>query len=164
MPSTGLRVLVLIVAASGAAAFTNAVRPKPLPWVIDAAASLNTSDNQALREKVSLGFDETMQLYHSGATFVDARKVEEYTEGHLSGAINIPSTEKEKYLDTIYTMLPHGTMIVIYCTGGNCEASHEVFEFLANAGFSKNNLRLFEPGWEFFSKQNDVPTTKGPQP
>lgn len=43
---------------------------------------------------------------------VDVRKPEEYAEGHLPGAINVPIDEIEERLDD----LPVGRPMVTYCT------------------------------------------------
>ena len=95
------------------------------------------------------------------ATIVDTRKPEAFAEGHLAMAINVPSTEKELYLDRIFELIPPEGLIIIYCEGGDCEASNEVFEFLVSNGFQIQNLRIFQPGWEVLGSLSDLPITDG---
>jgi len=161
MDRTALRAVVLLFASTGAAVFANAVRPR-IPWVIDAKTSDNPNLNKDLLREVRITSDQFRQFISSGtATIVDARKPEEFAEGHVAGAINIPSTMKEQYIGTVFSRLTPDTLIVIYCGGGKCEASAEVFEFLVGANFKKENLRIFEDGWEWISKQTDIPILHG---
>jgi rhodanese-related sulfurtransferase len=162
MRGTGFRALILLVGATAAAVTANIVRPNPLPWVIDPTKSTNPGKNPGLRERAQIGPDEFLEHIRNGtATIVDARKPDEFSAGHVAGAINIPSMEKEQYLGRAMQMLPPEGLIVIYCGGGACEASNEVFEFLVGSGFRQENLRLFEPGWEWIGKQPDAPILLG---
>ncbi|MCK6457273.1 MAG: rhodanese-like domain-containing protein [Phycisphaerae bacterium] len=162
MLNNARKALVLLVVSTAAAGYANAVRPDRLPWLRDPNVSANPGENLELRASVMMSLDELRtHVQSASATFVDARKSDEYAAGHLAGAINIPSTEKEMHLDTIFQTLPRDGLIVIYCGGGHCEASNEVFEFLVSNGFDKANLRLFEPGWEVLGRQPDLPTATG---
>jgi len=154
----GFQVLVLVVVFSGLAILTNAVRPDRLAWVIDPQASLNPGENPQLAEQVSITLEELREYLLSGtATFIDARKPEEFVAAHLAMAVNIPSSEKEQYLDQVFEMVPPDGLIIIYCEGGECESSNEVFEFLADNGFSIENLRMYRPGWEVLGEAADLP-------
>lgn len=166
MERVGLRVIVLLVVSSGVGAMANAVRSKPLDWVLDPAKSNNPSVNPELQKSVELTADEFLEHVRRGdATFVDARNTEEYVEGHVVGAINIPAPKKEEHIADIMTLLPPDQPIIIYCGGGKCEASNTVFEFLSSfQQFKKENLRIFHAGWEFIGKHPEVPTVQGSQP
>lgn len=161
MDRTAMRVLVLLVASTGAAVFANAVRPR-LDWVIKPDSSDNPNVNKVLLDQVRISPEQFRGYLASGtAMIVDARKPDEFAEGHVAGAINIPSTMKEQYIGIAFSRLPPDSMIVIYCGGGKCEASAEVFEFLVGAKFDKKNLRIFEEGWEWIGKQTDIPIMHG---
>ena len=152
---------VLILVSSVLAVATNALRPDSLPWWLDPSKSLNPVDNPDLAGPTRILLEDVRRHFEAGtATFVDARTVEDYAEGHLATAVNIPSTEKEDHLDRIFQMLPPDGLIIIYCEGGNCEASGEVFEFLLSNGFALANLKIFEPGWEVLSGQADLPVAR----
>lgn len=157
-----LKAWVLVIASSAAGLFVNAVRAKPLPWVIDTRASVNPGENKELAARVEMTLDEVLEHLRNGTgTLVDARKPEQFAEGHVAGAINIPSTEKEQHIGKAFAMLPRDGVIIIYCDGGNCEASNDVFAFLAGAGFDQQNLRIFKPGWEVLGRRADVPILYG---
>jgi len=78
------------------------------------------------------------------ATFVDAREAAKYTLGHIPGAVNITpdgfKSGKQKLA------VPKGSLVVVYCDGGDCELSHDLAKLMAKAGFKK--LRIYPGGWE----------------
>ena len=77
------------------------------------------------------------------ATFVDARETADYDKGHIPGALNVTvdgfKSGKEKL------PVPKGSLVVVYCSGGDCELSHDLATLLAKAGFKK--LRIYTGGW-----------------
>ena len=54
------------------------------------------------------------------------------------------------------TLLPRETLIIIYCGGGECEESNEVFQFLIESEYSAENLRIFKPGWEVIGHDREI--------
>ena len=52
---------------------------------------------------------------NANAILLDVRSVQEYNEGHLAGAINIPLYDLEKQ---IYRIPNKKTTIIIYCASG----------------------------------------------
>jgi len=164
-----LQTFVLLLAASGAAVFANAVRSKPLPWVLDRQTSNDLNVNQELKKQAYLSEEDFLRHVQApgSVNFVDARNEDEYVAGHVAGAINIPAPKKEEqqHVNDIMTMLSPGQLTIIYCDGGNCEASNTVYEYLLGfPNFTKENVRVFEKGWEFIGKRTDVPIHQGPQP
>lgn len=67
---------------------------------------------------------------------VDVRTTEEYKEGHLVGAINIPYDE----IDT--ANLDKNKVIFVYCRSGN--RSGIAYEKLINLGYNVYDLGAFE--------------------
>ena len=85
------------------------------------------------------------------AVFVDARKPEEFAEGHIKGAINVPSTEVFNTVDRVTRFVANIQPVVVYCGGGNCESSHVVADVLRNHhGFA--DVKVYTLGWEELSK------------
>ena len=78
--------------------------------------------------KVYLGPDEGMidQFWFAdlinknkipaGYQLVDVRKTEQYKEGHIKGAINIPQDPKTKGIDS--SKLPKDKLVIFYCNTG----------------------------------------------
>ncbi len=162
MKTVWFRVVVLVVISSFVAILVNAVRPNGIDWIIDPYESLNPGVNPWLAEQAAISYEEMMELYYSGTAFlVDARSPDDYHEGHIDLAINIPSTEKENYLDRVFELPPEG-IIIIYCEGEDCESSNDIFEFLANNDFTIDNLKIFNPGWYFLVEQGELPIVEGP--
>ncbi len=64
-------------------------------------------------------------------TVIDVRPVEEYSAGHIPGAISIPLTELESRL----AELPKDKDIVAYCRGPYCVLSVQAVEALREKGF-----------------------------
>jgi rhodanese-related sulfurtransferase len=80
-----------------------------------------------------------LELVRKGAvTVLDVRPKEEYTAGHIPGAISIPLKELRLRLSD----LPRGQEIVAYCRGPYCVLSIQAVEILRARGF--NAVRLEE--------------------
>jgi len=92
---------------------------------------------------VTIGIDEVQPRQSNGAIVVDVREVEEFEEGHISGAINVPLSEFKKGnradLDS-----DKGTYIVI-CRSGN--RSKEVSDILFEEGYDVVNVSEGMSSW-----------------
>jgi rhodanese-related sulfurtransferase/predicted transcriptional regulator len=76
-------------------------------------------------------------------TVIDVRPPEEYVQGHIAGALNIP-------LDTLETRLrelPRDREIVAYCRGPWCVLSFEAVARLRDAGIEARRLEDGLPEW-----------------
>lgn len=81
--------------------------------------------------------DELLRRLEAGdVTVVDVRPEEEYTAGHIPGAVSIPVDELADRL----AELPNGTMIVAYCRGSYCVMAHEAVRTLTAEGLSAVRL------------------------
>jgi len=91
------------------------------------------------------------------AIIIDARDLEAYESGHITGAWNIPY---HKFLDRLELLdpLPLDTLIITYCDGEDCNASIELANALVSMGFS--NIRYYFGGWNAWLKDN-YPITSG---
>jgi ArsR family transcriptional regulator len=77
-------------------------------------------------------------------TVLDVRPQDEFTQGHLPGARNIPLAELERRLGE----LPTETEIVAYCRGPYCVLSFEVVAALRAKGFKAARLEDGFPEWK----------------
>lgn len=144
---------ILLLVASLAGVLANTLRASPLPWIPDARASLNPSENPDLAAKAYIQLDAVREhLAYGTAMFLDVRKADEFKQGHLPTALNVPAGEKEMHLDTIFRMLPKEELIVIYCNSGDCDPSGEMYAFLVRNGYSMDRLRIFQPGFPGLKK------------
>lgn len=76
-------------------------------------------------------------------TVIDVRPPEEYLQGHIAGALNIP-LEK---LTTRLGELPRDREIVAYCRGPWCVLSFEAVARLRDAGIQARRLEDGLPEW-----------------
>jgi rhodanese-related sulfurtransferase len=92
-----------------------------------------------------LGPDDTEQVDRSEllrraragtVTVLDVRPAEEYTAGHLPGAVSVPLAELAARLDD----LPPGQDIVAYCRGAYCVLSHDAVRLLTAHGRTARRL------------------------
>ncbi|CAN5353234.1 hypothetical protein BH09SUM1_BH09SUM1_25120 [soil metagenome] len=117
---------------------------EPGDVVIMAAPKLTV---QALRERYDQGT----------ANIIDARPIDQYREGHIPGAYHLDPAAFRAGRPELVDMLPTDLPIVIYCSGGDCDASHQVQKFLKSYGFTK--LEVFDGGFpEWQSGDNPVET------
>jgi len=75
---------------------------------------------------------------------IDARPQEEFTAGHLPGAINLPLSELKRRLRE----LPQDQEIVAYCRGPYCVLSYEAVAELRKRGFKAFRLEDGYPEWK----------------
>ncbi|VWB12381.1 ArsR family transcriptional regulator [Burkholderia lata] len=86
----------------------------------------------------------TARLADGLVTLLDVRPNDEFTEGHLPGALNIPLSE----LDARVSELPAGTEIVAYCRGPYCVFAVEAVAALRARGFNAVRLEDGFPEWK----------------
>ncbi len=82
--------------------------------------------------------------------FLDARLESDYEAGHIAGALLMPHTRVSggDGLDELamYASPGEGAVLVIYCTGGDCEASEDTAILLEAAGYTR--IVIMSAGYE----------------
>jgi rhodanese-related sulfurtransferase len=76
-------------------------------------------------------------------TVLDVRPPEEFTAGHLPGAVNIPVNELQKRLRE----LPRHLEVVAYCRGPYCLMSYDAVSLLRKKGLKARRLVAGMPEW-----------------
>lgn len=93
-------------------------------------------------------------LFDRGALFVDARRTEAYREGHVRGARSISVWESDAD-DRVKALLDEGrdpkAPIVAYCSGGDCEDSHQLAQKLWGVTF--DNVYVYRDGFPDWQKR-----------
>jgi len=88
--------------------------------------------------------DELLERVRDGlATVVDVRPAEEFAQGHVVGALNVPLDQLEAQLSD----LPRDREIVAYCRGPWCVLSFAAVARLRAAGFRARRLEDGLPEW-----------------
>ena len=104
---------------------------------------------ETFKEPKAIKINFAYKLFNDGENFIDARSSEEFSEGHIKGAISIPFYESEKYLNVINT-LNKNDIVVVYCSSNECDISTLSGDELFKMGFKK--VYVFVAGWEEWVK------------
>jgi rhodanese-related sulfurtransferase/DNA-binding transcriptional ArsR family regulator len=76
-------------------------------------------------------------------TVLDVRPPEEYIQGHIRGAINVPLAELKKILH----QLPADQEVVAYCRGPYCVLAYEAVQILRKNGIKARRMEDGFPEW-----------------
>ena len=80
------------------------------------------------------------------ALFIDARTIEEYKEGHIPGAINIPAgLVRIKKMDML-NQIPKDLQIIVYCEDSQCHMADRLAKEMQYLKFT--SVTVFRGGWE----------------
>jgi rhodanese-related sulfurtransferase len=95
---------------------------------------------------------EAYTLFEEGAYFIDARHEEEYNDSRIAYALFLPAQRLRTRvgLEELETIPPDAT-IVIYCVGGDCDASENTMIGIQQSGLGYNDIRIMGFGfsdWE----------------
>ncbi|MBV9080777.1 MAG: rhodanese-like domain-containing protein [Elusimicrobia bacterium] len=145
----------LLLAASLVLAAVRQPLPGGLAWIGHwPAADAKAEDAYRAMTKpgdppfVSLNQAAALQKNHA-ATFLDAREADDYEDGHIPGARELPFEQMDPYRDAALEGLRAESPIVVYCEGVGCELSLFLARELQKAGYK--NVSIFYggfPEWE----------------
>jgi len=126
-----LRRTIIVIAILAAAAVS--------AWAAESGVRFETITAEDLKAEMESG--------RSKVFLVDARGSEEYREGHLPGAINVPPHN----LYALAGVLPmdKGIPLVFYCRGYNCTLSYSAAMEAYKIGYA--NIRVFRGGFPEWS-------------
>ena len=113
---------------------------------------------------VEIGYDDVRGLYDDKSLYIDARRSDAYTDGHIAGARSMPVWEADidERVKALYSEgLDQEKPIVIYCGGGHCEDSHMLAQKMW--GLSFNNVLVYKDGFPDW-KQRGAPVRTGERP
>jgi rhodanese-related sulfurtransferase len=90
------------------------------------------------REPLEVQYATIRKFYDADAAlFVDARSAEEYAEGHIPGAVNLPFDDVFRDQSLASSFDGRGKPLVVYCGGGDCELSRNLAFSLIEGGHRK---------------------------
>ena len=118
--------------------------------VIDVKTEI-TEAIESYKEPKAIKLDFAYKLFKQKVQFIDSRSPEEFAEGHIKGAINIPFYGSENYLNVI-NRLNKNEMIVTYCSSAECDISTLSGDELFKMGFKK--VYVFVGGYDEWTKYN----------
>ena len=121
--------------------------------VKDKGPELSNLTKDVFNQPRLISLTQAYELYRDKILFVDARDPEEYEDGHIAGAVNLPLFRLDEYKDQI-SSISKSTPLVTYCEGADCDMSIRLGNELFSKGFRK--VFVFFGGWEEW-KQADYP-------
>ncbi|MFN8587124.1 MAG: rhodanese-like domain-containing protein [Candidatus Eisenbacteria bacterium] len=114
------------------------------------------------RDPLEVGLDFAKRFHEArAAVFVDARSAEEFAEGHIAGASNLPFDDVYKKPELAKAFDEHGVPIVVYCGGGDCDLAKSLAYALIEAGHKR--VLVFKDGYPVWAAAG-LPTAKGARP
>jgi rhodanese-related sulfurtransferase len=78
--------------------------------------------------------------------FIDARNDWHYQQGHIPGAYQFDHYRAADYLASVLPVCQTAELVVVYCTGGDCEDSEFAAIFLHQAGIPADKLLVYAGG------------------
>lgn len=154
------RQILFLLIGAGALGFTvNAMRPIGLLLIGDWSAEARLKSDSG--ESLIIPLEDAKGLYATGgAVFLDARGPQDYREGHILGAKNLPWQAFDKHAEAVLRDLPEDGVIIAYCDGESCSLSEELAKTLIDLGYE--GVRVLVNGWTRWV-QAGLPTAKGTQ-
>src|ERR1051325_10545949 len=87
-------------------------------------ANRRPSKTKASPSRYEITLDEIREhVRNNSAVIVDARSPEDFSHGHVRGAINVPSGDKEASIAKINNGVATQQIVIIYCASAQCPAS-----------------------------------------
>lgn len=141
---------ILLLLACAVALSVNHLRPAGLPLVSDWSpeAQLRLDSGETL----AVSLDEAEMLFFSrSALFLDARSPDQFAEGHIEGALNLPWQDFDDGFARVLNGIPPETPLVTYCDGESCASSKELAMALLVKGYG--NVRVLVNGWSVWQER-----------
>jgi len=141
---------IAILAAAGIASAQ--YKPVPTPQPQQKGTKL-----QQATEFRRISQKEALSLYNSGkAVFIDVRSHEQFSYGHIKGALSIPNSQ----LITRFKEVPVGKTIITYCA---CDAEQSSGRAVQNLNaHGVRNVAALTGGWQEW-KSAGLPVAVGPK-
>lgn len=162
-PRARLGVLLLLPAVCGTVHYLIATRSGNRATHFVAPASQSAVANPEVAERADITLEEFERVVAAGtAIVIDARRPDEYAQGHVTGAGNFHVEAVETDVSLITSQIDMMADVVLYCAGKKCEDSGRLYDILTKL-LGYPNVRLFRGGIEAWEEAG-LPIEKGPSP
>ena len=155
-----LEIIGIVVFASIIGFLYNAFSPKSLKIIPSDPSVAAVPDsvlfesifdgNNNMENTVTYGQVERM-LQDPRFQFIDARRPDQFADGHIGNAINIFPEESEDVRIPLIFSLPKDKILIVYCDGGACDLSHILTQELTTV-FGFKEVFIYPGGWEEWVK------------
>ena len=100
-----------------------------------------------------LTLEQTMILLNEGRSlFIDTRYKEEFEQGHLKNAKNLPANSTREQMMAFFESVPKDKQIVSYCSSPACNSSRRLAGFLTYLGYKK--VLIYLEGYDEWEAKN----------
>ena len=105
---------------------------------------------------LEIGYADVSALHNHGALFLDARRTSIYEQGHIAGArpFSVWESDIDEKVNKLFAERgdprEQEKPIVAYCSGGDCEDSHNLAQKLWGIQF--NNVYVYKDGFPDWQK------------
>ena len=105
------------------------------------------------------GYREQMHKGYTDYTLVDTRAQEDYIKGHITGAVNIDSSQSVDQVVEQFSALDQAYKkpILIYCYSASCMNGRKIGALLARHGIYVHELTIGYNEWEFYPETWNYP-------
>jgi rhodanese-related sulfurtransferase len=152
-------VAIVVVSVVVGFAFNSFSRNKINPLKMPAKVPVSADSAQAGAEGIRIiDLEEARRVVEGGASVIDARRKDEYDEGHIPGAILFDYYDMGTYRDQVLPLLSNEGEIMVYCSEATCDDSELLAKELYLLGFTK--LLIFKGGFAEWSSAG-LPVERG---
>lgn len=147
-------------------AATNRVATMNVPEDVPALISvprLAEKRLQAIDSAQALRFFHDSRRESELLVFIDARSDDNYRLGHIPDAYELDPYHPEEYLPMMLPVCQRAEIVVVYCTGSDCEDSELSALLLRKAGVPNRKLFVYVGGITEWT-DNKFPIQTGAQP
>jgi rhodanese-related sulfurtransferase len=136
--------ITILVVALTLALIVNGLRPGGIRIV---RAPEKIIDNPAGSDAPAvISLADAVVKYNAGrALFIDARSPEDFSAGHIEGALNLPALDFENRVAQFFEQVDPDFELITYCDGPDCPLAKDLSEYLMESGFEHVSFLL--DGW-----------------
>jgi rhodanese-related sulfurtransferase len=113
------------------------------PAVISGVIQLKFTDRTAVDGEVDAA---VARSWGDKVIWVDARPRGRFAESHIPGAVLLNEDEWDRLVPAFLDAWEPEKLVVVYCDGGSCDASHSVARRLRGA-LQLQNVHVLKGGW-----------------
>jgi len=98
-----------------------------------------------------IGMRDLRKAINGSELLIDARLKQDYEQGHIDGAINVPVNSSPEEIKRVISPFPETKRIIIYCQSAKCGFAKDIAQKLIGQGYK--NVSLFQEGWELWQQE-----------
>ncbi len=158
-----VQLLVILIISTIAALAINSARGGGVAIIGDWPSGTRSGEGPVVPPSAEEGdppfvtLEDAVAKYQSpDIIFIDSRDPEDFENGHIKRALNIPFEYLDEEWEVYIESLDHDLGYVVYCSGDECETSLHLGRYLYDFGFP--HIYIFYGGWREW-EDNGLPIT-----